>query len=426
MNYFSKLKKLIHNKTDSNERKIIRNSFFGMGGSVIGQLIAMGTSIVMARLLGVTSLGAYSFALAYSGFIYIFLNLGLSSILHREASQHPAKTAKYLANTLFIKVVMAIPFSIVITIPVCILIGRQDVMIVMILSCIYSGMASVFSAIESCITAREKFDISFYFSLLQKVSMLGVTGIVLLLIENLIAVMLGYLLVFIILVYMELAYVRKNICRVYFEFDRAFCKDYVKESLPSLLSSAAEYINLKSDSLLLGILLSDVAVGLYSVSSNIYIAASFIPLAIAKSTLPTFNRVLVEDIDEAKRIVNRSIKVVFLVSLIIGISLIVLGRIAIIILYGHEYEEATFSLAILGVSLFAMPLNRLFSYILVGLRKQGIVATATWIGAIVNVLLNMIFIPLYGMNMAAITTFLTELLVTLIEIVFLKKQLKAL
>ena len=71
---------------------------------------------------------------------------------------------------------------------------------------------------------------------------------------------------------------------------------------------------------------------------------------------------------------------------------------------------------------FLMPLNRFFGYMLVGLKRQDVVAKCTWMATIVNLAGNFILVPVIGISAVAYTTIITEFLVTVVEFVILQKQ----
>lgn len=410
----------MRNKFGSNGLLIIKNTIYGMSGSIISQLIAMITSIIMGRILGAEGIGTYTFALTTAAILFIFLNLGLSGIFQRDIAQNRELASKYYANTLFLRICIAIPIGLIIFVIMTFLLNRQDQISIMMLSCLYIGLSGVFTIVTGGFAAFENFKIQSFFSLIEKFYLLLATVVSLLITKDIVIMLICYNIGFVLLIVIVLVFIDKKYCKIYFEADIDFCKVYVKEATPQILSAAAEYINLRSDLLILSLLISDTANGLYSVSSNIYIAASVIPLALAKAATPTFNRIISEK-KNPKSVVTKTFWLMEGLSVGLCLGAIVLARFGILLLWGNEFEGSIILLQILSVSLLFMPVNRFFGYLLVGLKRQNVVARCTWIGAIANIIGNIVLVPIMGITAVAFTTIVTEFLVSLVEFIVLKK-----
>ena len=63
-------------------------------------------TIYMARYLGATGFGIISFALAFTGILGIFSNLGLSTFMTREIARDKSVVNKYLSNIISIKLIL--------------------------------------------------------------------------------------------------------------------------------------------------------------------------------------------------------------------------------------------------------------------------------------------------------------------------------
>lgn len=412
---------MLHKKVGNTGLLIIKNSIFGMSGSIISQAIAMITSIVMGRIVGAEGLGTYSFALTTAAILFIFLNCGLGGIFQRDVAQDNSLASKYYANSLFIRVCIAIPAGLLLTVALAFAFKKAAQMEIMLLSCLYSGLSGIFTLVIGGVTAFENFKAHSIFSVVEKVFILLATIVSLLLTKSIMVMLICHNIVFAVLISSSLLFVNKKYCKVFATIDIKFCKNYIKESVPQVLSAAAEFINLKSDLLVLSLLISDVATGLYTVSSNVYIAASTIPLAVAKASTPTFNR-MIGEAKNPRSMVRKSFILMEGLSIAICLCVVAFARIGILLLWGEGFEGSIVLLQVLSVSLLFMPLNRFFGYMLVGLKKQKVVAKCTWIGTIANLVGNFILVPIIGIVAVAYTTIVTELLVTVVEFFVLYKK----
>ena len=408
-------------KINSNFRIVIKNSVFGMSGSVIGQILAMVSSIIMGRILGAEGLGAYTFGMTFAGMLYIFLNLGMSGILQRNISMDNSCAGKYLANTLVVRIFFAIPASLIMAIAFTYLRGNVENLRVTILCCIYVGLTSLYNNCNECITAIEKFEISFIYSIIQKALNLVITFVLLMLFKSMGIMLVGYIIGFIILVVLQLMFIKNNLCDVYFELDIVFLKKYIRESAPAILTATAEFLNLHCDIFVLSFCLSNTIVGYYSVSSNVYIAASFIPIAIAKAATPTVNR-LRSSGKSVVGLIRKTAFIIIIVSFIIMFAIRIIGKTVVVALYGLDFEQSVIPLYILTFSLAPASINRFLGYLLLGIGRQKGAALASGVGAMINVILNIMFIPMFGMSAAAFSTVISESVVAIIEMYFVNKH----
>lgn len=410
--YTSRLKKI-----GNNEKIVIKNSIFSMAGSILGQLFSLFTSLAMGRILGVEGIGIYTFAITLSGLIFLFLNLGLGSIFHRNISRNKDSAKKNFSNVLALRLFFSLPMSFVFVAIFSLLLNRQKDLLVIATANLYCGLAGLFTLVDNGITAVERFNVTFIFDILQKALCFCVSFLVLFFTRNLVFMIIANDIIFIFLITAQLLYVNKKICEITLEIDFKFCINLLKESFPTIFGSAAEYLSLKSDILVLSIFIGENATGIYSVASNIYIAASFIPLAMAKAITPTFNRMNANG-QKTGNLIFKTLSLMILSALCLILGIFLLGRFGIEFLWGQKFSAANIPLRILSISLLFMPINRLLEYLLIGLRRQVLAAKSSVVGAIFNVVSNIVLVPIIGINAVAITTVFTELIVMAIELCF--------
>ena len=137
-------------------------------------------------------------------------------------------------------------------------------------------------------------------------------------------------------------------------------------------------------------------VGIYSAAANLSEAWFFIPMAIVTSVFPAIINARKTDIDRYhKRMVNLYDLLVY-ISLPIAIFISFFGNEIIHLIYGNKYEGAGTMLSIHIWSGIFVFLGIASSQFLIAEGYTKIALQRTTIGALVNVLLNLWLIPLYG------------------------------
>ncbi len=178
----------------------------------------------------------------------------------------------------------------------------------------------------------------------------------------------------------------------------------------------AQQIFVNSDTTILGLIKGDYEVGLYSTSVKIYNVASTLMSSISLVVIPKLSSAFVEKkYDEVSNILKYAIGFTATIGIPIVIGIFILSRNIIELIAGSEYIGATISLQILSIALlFSLVWGVVMNMILLPNGKDKECLKACSISALANLLLNIIFIHIYGLNAAATTTALSQLIGLLI------------
>lgn len=212
-----------------------------------------------------------------------------------------------------------------------------------------------------------------------------------------------------------------NIWNIYYTNKRIpyslkFSKDMLKHLQPILIlfcSSIATTIYIRSDIAILGFMRPNSDVGVYTMSSKIYTIVKNIMNAVTTVTIPRLSFYLWSGTTEGKRNYNRllnnlrNILILILFPAVAG--MFCLSRDAMFILGGNEFQMGGTSLQILCIAMIFAVFGCFFAHaVLIVNRQEKVFFKATVLSALINISLNFIFIPLMGINGAAITTLISE------------------
>lgn len=169
-------------------------------------------------------------------------------------------------------------------------------------------------------------------------------------------------------------------------------------------------IYVSSDITLLGFLCNDITVGIYTVSTKVYSIIKTLLSAILTVSIPRLSALIGEKKKDEFNIVAEDIYktlLTFVLPVIVGI--IVLRKEIVLILSGQEYIGAESSLVLLSIALFfCMGAWYWGQCILVPVKKEATVFKVTVVSASVNIVLNLVMIPIWEENAAALTTIIAE------------------
>ena len=218
---------------------------------------------------------------------------------------------------------------------------------------------------------------------------------------------------------------------IYYKFNKPyekwkFSKKYAKKLLSRCwyiaLAGLLSTIYMRIDQVMLGKMLTDTTEnGIYSAAVRIAEMWYFIPSAIIASFQPNINAMKKRKNEKGYiGLLQQLYDVIAVIGISFGIGITFFGWIAIDILYGAAYAEASKVLAVLvWAGLFAtLGTARSVWLINENLQKYTIIYTLT--GAITNVVLNYIFIPFIGAFGAAVATLVSQIVADLLTLMLFK------
>lgn len=200
---------------------------------------------------------------------------------------------------------------------------------------------------------------------------------------------------------------------------------HLKPCLMLFLLQIVMSIYLYLDSVMLGFLQSDIAVGYYSIPLRLsHITISVIG-SLGTALLPRFSYLLESgNKSEFYALSLKSVQFTIGITLPIAMGFILLATPLIHCVFGETYAPSILVLQLISPSiLFAAITNLIGIQILYPQGKERLVIYSTLVAAIVNVGLNWLLIPIYSYNGAAITTCIAELIVLALQLYWGRRYL---
>ena len=204
------------------------------------------------------------------------------------------------------------------------------------------------------------------------------------------------------------------------------CKKHLHSVLILFFYAIATTIYVNSDTTILGFIKNEQAVGIYSLSTKIYSVVKQILNAIIIVSLPRLSAYLGEK--KLNKYADLTLKVRDALCTLVFpaiVGLFFLSNEIIQIIGGKQYTEGSLALKILCISLgFAVMSSFYCCAILLPYKRDKTCLYVSIICAIVNIVLNFIFIPNMSYNGAALTTLIAEALNYFLFVIESKKCFK--
>lgn len=190
-------------------------------------------------------------------------------------------------------------------------------------------------------------------------------------------------------------------------------KRHIGPILTLFSNTIATKIYVSADTTMLGSMLGDYNVGLYSVAVKIYNVIKNMIAAMYIVAIPRISYYVGKgETDNIKKVFTSILSGLTLVLFPASVGLMCVAREVILFMGGNEYLDAVPTLQILSISLIGAVFGGSVVYCLnipLGREKTNVVATT--ISAVINVVLNLFMIPMFKQNGAAVTTVISEFFV---------------
>lgn len=181
----------------------------------------------------------------------------------------------------------------------------------------------------------------------------------------------------------------------------------LKISFPLALAVLFNFLYDKIDIILISKYTNFNETGYYNIGYGIYKSAT---LMFAFLLIIGLNRasVLSGNMSALKLLYKKYASILIFISIILNLILFFGGELIISLLYTDKFAPSDVIIKILSFAVLGISLNNLTGVLLNGIGDFKGNMYVTLIGLIINVILNLIFIPMYGIVAAAIITLITE------------------
>ena len=404
-------------------RGVARNTLVQFAGRVITGLFWIAVLMILTRYLGVEGIGNYLLVLSLLALLNVS-DMGVYAIAVRELSSRPGTEDALMGNVLLIRVGLAVVAMVLVSGLALLLSYPAEVtMAVCLASLSYLFTAIGTGGLGTIFVANLRMEFQVLSNIVQHAVFLGLVGLV---------VSQGWGLIPLVLAYD--ASILANTVAVFFfsrrwvmpslRLDLALCRRLLWASLPLGLAGIVSMAAFRVDILMLSKMKGAESVGLYGVAYrfvDLGLGASFF---LAISVYPLLSQYHASGHSLGlQRLLQRSVDFTALLAMGLCTSVIVFAEPIISFLASDEFLPAAKTLRILSFALVLIWVNNMLNHALMAIGKQVMVLWVDLAGLAVNVGLNLILIPRFGFNGAAISTIVTEFTLFLAVLFMVTKNL---
>lgn len=398
---------------------------------LLAQISTFVLSIFLARYLGSENYGAYTLAFSLTALVFLIADFNLNFQTVVEVSPDKGSAPQYLANTLFLRGILG-GVALMVTL-VIVTIEQQPAevsyaIMVIALATAFNWLNQSFNAMY---TSFERMHLTLLTSSVERLFTVSIAialvvlgfglevVVLVVLVGSILQLVLGYL----VCTRLVVRPARRPIVgQALRQLKRAVPYAAMNVFIVSLYSVNAVMVQL--------IVLWDggsysaalTATGMYNVSFNMVTALIAIPTVLITSLLPVISRMYQNSVDMTHFMQQKVMKYMFTLGLPIAVGGVILAEDIVLLFYGHEYSQAVMVFRILIPAVAISFFDSGMASVLASAHRVHLITTANGIGALANIILCLVLIPLFAQDGAALAFTLAYLILVSTTFYFLRTR----
>ena len=370
-------------------------------------------SIYLAKYLGVSDFGKYSFALSFTALLSMIVDVGFNQLTVREISRDKTKLGKFVGNILPLKIFLSVIYFMVIYLSLDLMKYPYDTKVVVYIFAAFTILSSFGGFLKSIFNAYEIMEYTSFISILEKIIIVSSGVSLLILGYNLIEVTSMYPIAAFISIILCSIILIKKVSKFKFEMNLSIWRYLLTSSIPFGIFNIFIAINYRIDTVMLSILKDDATVGLYSAAYTLVLALNFIPASYINSIFPLISRLSVDKNNSLIIAYEKSLKYLLIIAIPLAFGTIILADKIVFLTYGESFKESSYALQILILAVIPIFIHNVLGAIILAINREKDAIPMWAVCAAINITLNYMLIPSYGFIGASITTLISEIVICL-------------
>ncbi|MBI2475134.1 flippase [Candidatus Uhrbacteria bacterium] len=402
--------------------RLAKNTMFLTIASIGQKAIAFVYFLFLARIMMPEQTGIYFLAVSISMIFSVIADFGITPVIIREIAKHPDDTHKLIRRTLTVKFPLLF-IGYFLAVGSTFLMGYEIQILSLVL---FTGLVLILDSIHL-----------FFYGVLRGHHILSIESIGMFS-GQLITAIVGALILWLhpSLQLLVLALMAGSLTNVVLSssvlirkfgfklflpiLDWKFIRFLLKAALPFALAAIFVKVYSYVDTVFISKFMDATSVGLYGLAYKFTYAFQFLPLAFIAALYPNLSSLIDSDNENLSKTFNRSMWYMLILStpIVFGLWLIAPN---VVLLAGDSYSASAPVLSVLIFVLFPIFLDFPIGSLLNAANKQSTKTTIMGITMVLNIILNVLFIPNFGIKGAAYAALISFSLMFLMGLYFVPK-----
>lgn len=390
---------------------LVKNTIWLSVAELVNGLLMFVLTVKLARYLAADNFGKIGFAISLATLLSVVVDCGFGTLAIREVARQPQQAKKYIDNIFTLRLLLGMGY-IGLLYAVYLISHKETVILYLIL--LY-GAQVVFQNLIGAIVTVYRSTQRMVYEMIGKITISVATfglGIYFIIREApLVAFGWMYALAAVAGLIVTIVIVVRNFFAVSLRIDSQFWGYLFRESWPYALSMIFISIYYFLDTVMLGFMKQDAQVGWYNAIYKIILFVLIFANVLGVVLFPQISALFKKSLTQLQALTSSFSKFIAIVALPIGFGGVILSKPLIGLIYGSEYLGGVTAFRFLIWTVVVIFFSIIFSNGLQACNRQRSYLAIVGLGAVMNIVLNLILIPRYSLNGAAVATLISELLV---------------
>lgn len=390
---------------------ILSNAGFRAIADIGSKLATAALYLIVARKTGASQFGIFAFAISFAGIAVTLGQFGQEFVLVREVARDRRRLDEYYSSVLLSRVTMAVP-PLLIALAVVSLGGMSahTRLVILLMGVGFIGDSLV--------------QVSFsVFQALERVNFIPPVLITQRWLTTIVAVVLLYRgdgIVGVAAVYcagtglaacLAAWVLYTKVARPRLKLNVRAALDVTRAGVPIGLGVLAVTLLARIDMTMLAAFKPSAQVGQYGAAYRLLETTAFVTWSLSVATLPAMARLSPTTTPPVGAVYQRALKLVLAITLPTALGAAILAAPIVALLYGSQYHQAAGALVLLAPTITLAPVSALSSQLLYAQDVKRVVPLTYFLVFLENAVVNLILIPRYSLDGAAVGTSISEVLV---------------
>jgi len=365
----------------------------------------------VGRLLGKEEYGVFTTALSIATIFEMFTDFGLRDLSVRNVSRDKSLTEPYIGNLLIWKILIWFPIFAAMMIIINFMGYDGQTKLVIYILTFSAFLKNIKYTFRIFFQAHDMFGWDTVLVLIERAALLVLGLLALFYWKSLLPFALCFTAIRLFDFLITMAVLRWKIAPIKLLFNFQMMKNLQLEALPLGLFFVILTIFSYIDTVMLSVMRDFSEVGLYNAAFKIYEGITIIPTIFWLVILPRLSELYTTDPGYHKRLAIKSVKYMFVTGLPTLTYGILFSNFLITFFFKGEYTPAISTLQILFFGIAFQYPNWMLNSILISMNRQRVIMFLGLGGLAFKILLNQVFIPLWGYNGSAVATVIAEFVI---------------
>jgi O-antigen/teichoic acid export membrane protein len=405
----------LHNLTsDKKFYEILTGSAWALGAQVISTVLAMITSIIIARLYGAEVMGIVAMITSFLMLTTIFTVLGTNTSILRMIPEHIAKFSAASAFKVYrktqnfvvgVSVITGGLFFFASNLIADKIFSKPHLSFLFALAAVFVIFVSLMNLNTQAVRGLHLIRTFAFMQLLPSLSRFLILIVITLFFFHQYNPVYALFASFMFTALMGALIMHREFKKKIGPEDAIndmSMKSILTISLPMLMTTTMTFIIGQTGVIMLGMFRSESEVGYYAIAVKLAMLTVFVLQAVNSMAAPRFSELFHGgNMDELFYVAQKSAKLIFWTTTPILVILVLLGKPLLGLLFGREFVVAYGALVLLVIGQFVNAVSGSIGYFMNMTGHQKVFRNIIFCAAVLNVCLNLALIPHFGINGAA-------------------------